>query len=58
MDKQKSQPLVCCELTCDQVAEWQIWWGSSPDDNTLACTPHVGELLNPETENRVSLVAA
>lgn len=41
---------LCCELDC---ARRQIWWGNSPDDNTLACSAHVGELLNPEVENRV-----
>jgi hypothetical protein len=38
---------------CQELAEWQIWLGPTPDDNTLACTAHVGELLDPEAENRV-----
>lgn len=39
--------------SCKAPAEWQIWYGETSDDNTLACTTHVGELLNPDTENRV-----
>lgn len=48
-----NEPLICCELMCEKFAEWQIWWGTSPDDNTLACAAHVGQMLNPDTENRV-----
>lgn len=49
---QRDQPLPV-GVGCQESAEWQIWYGPTPDDNTLACTAHVGELLNPDTENRV-----
>lgn len=51
--------LTCCyigevtKLKCGNDAEWEVWWGETPDDNTLACTRHVGDLLTDATEHRI-----
>lgn len=47
------QQFVPDALGCTNIAEWQLWYGETSDDNTLACTAHVGELLHPTHENRV-----
>ena len=43
----------CCVIDCEKDAEWQIVYGSTPDDYTEACTEHVGEMLEPDKENTV-----
>ncbi len=42
--------IVCCQLTCKKPAEWEIY---TKDDNTVACTEHVGELLTDAKEHRI-----
>lgn len=46
-------PARCCKVGCDRLADWQICWGDSPDDYTEACGEHVGDLLEPDAENRI-----
>jgi hypothetical protein len=54
-----SERLTCCyigektKLECGNDAEWEIWHGVGPDDNTLSCTRHVGEMLTDAAEHRV-----
>lgn len=54
-----TQRLDCCYIGevsgvhCGNPAEWSIWHGESPDDNTLSCTRHVGEMLTDAQEHRV-----
>lgn len=43
----------CCQIGCEEKAEWNIVWGNSPDDYTHACTKHVGELLTEASEHRI-----
>lgn len=43
----------CCLLLCPRQADWEIWYGNTPDDYTHACTKHVGRLLETDVENRV-----
>lgn len=40
-------------IGCPKTAEWQIWHGTSPDDNTFSCTEHVGEMLTDAPEHRI-----
>lgn len=44
----------CCVIGCDKPAEWEIYdhpYGI--DDNTEACTVHVGELLTDAPEHKI-----
>ena len=49
----------CCyigevtKVECGNEAEWQIWYGESPDDSTESCTRHVGEMLTDAPEHRI-----
>lgn len=62
MNKQR----FCCYLgspkgsyrECQQLAEWIIVHGPSPDDVTEACTKHVGRLLTDAKEHRVYQIEA
>jgi hypothetical protein len=38
---------------CPNKPEWQIWHGETSDDNTVACTEHVGQLLTDALEHRI-----
>ncbi len=40
-------------IGCQKDAEWEIWHGNGPDDNTVACTEHVGEMLTDAPEHRI-----
>lgn len=50
---QVERKLLCCQLDCDQPAEWVIVHGLAPDDYTHACTAHVGDLLTDAKEQHV-----
>ncbi len=41
----KPPKLGCCAMDCNKTAEWVIVHGAAPDDYTMACTTHVGDLL-------------
>jgi len=42
---------LCCQIDCNETAEWEIYADAVPD--TLACTKHVGELLTDAIEHRI-----
>ena len=44
---------VCCKVGCEAKAEWDMWHGVMPDDNTHSCTKHVGDMLTDAEETRV-----
>ena len=44
---------MCCQIQCEQKAEWQIYDGPNPEDYTEVCTAHVGDLLGDAPEHRV-----
>lgn len=41
----------CCQIDCNEDAEWEIYAEGVPD--TAACTKHVGELLTDAKEHRI-----
>ena len=41
----------CCQIDCNEDAEWEIYAEGVPD--TAACTAHVGELLTDAKEHRI-----
>lgn len=49
----------CCyvdqqtDARCGSTAGWEIWHGHGPEDNTQACTVHVGELLTDAPEHTI-----
>ena len=49
----------CCYIgpssgaQCGNSGEWRIVWGNGPDDWTVACTRHVGEMLTEAVEHRI-----
>ncbi|MEE9409609.1 MAG: hypothetical protein V3V41_01630 [Candidatus Heimdallarchaeota archaeon] len=44
----------CCHLDCDKESEWLIVHGDSPDDNTVSCTTHIGQLLTDAPMHYIS----
>lgn len=35
----------CCEMGCDNDAEYEIWSGHTPDDFTHSCSKHIADLM-------------
>lgn len=48
-----NKPAPCCVIGCGKLAEWYIEYGETPDDYTLGCTAHIGELLTDAREHRL-----
>ena len=46
-------PALCCSPGCNRLADWEINYGPEVDDFTEACVEHVGDLLEPDKENRL-----
>lgn len=56
MDSVEISHIVCCHLECDKNAEWSIFDEGLPVDNdTHACTEHVGELLSGDRHYVVAI---
>lgn len=49
----------CCVITCDALAEWQIWAEDmrDPYNYTDGCTAHIGELLDDSPAFRVTPIS-
>jgi hypothetical protein len=39
--------LMCCDMACEDHADWVVNWSPDPDDETHACSVHLGQLLGP-----------
>ncbi len=51
MDLTEVVPDTCCHIEdkttgCESEAVWYVAFGGGPDDYTLACTEHVGTLMD------------
>lgn len=52
----KTKPM-CCMPDCGKLADWDVRWGTSPDDYTHSCISHVNELLEDGKVNTLTPIA-
>lgn len=56
--KTKLGKCFCCEINCKIEAEWEVFFGNAPHDNTLSCDKHIGILVGDSNYFQAKRLAA